>query len=77
MNSTKTTKVAIFRNGKEPWLKEIIENVTSAEENEHCIIIDSIIRKGKKSFPNKQVFSKPEFCMTVIAPSPTGEDIEA
>lgn len=61
MNRTGFIRVAIFRNGKEPKLKEVIENVTSTSENEHCIIVNSISRKGKRSRPNKQMFSKPEF----------------
>lgn len=79
MNSTEITKVAIFRtrNGEEPILKEVIENVTSVEVNEHCIVVNSIARKGKRPFPNKQVFSKPEFCMTAIAPSLVDEAGEA
>lgn len=66
MNSTELIRVAIFRNGKEPQLKEVIENVTSTSENEHCFIVNSISRKGKRSRPNKQMFSKPEFIYVKI-----------
>lgn len=62
MKKKEMTKVAIFRTGKEPKFKETIENVTSVSENEHCIIVDSVVlRKGKRPRPNRQIFSKPEF----------------
>lgn len=62
MENKEKLKVAIFRTGKTPKLKEVIENVTSVTENEHCIIVNSMVaRKGKRPRPNKQIFSKPEF----------------
>lgn len=62
MENKEKLKVAIFHTGKTPKLKEVIENVTSVTENEHCIIVDFMeSRKGKRPRPNRQMFSKPEF----------------
>ena len=61
MNANELITVAVFSNGKEPKLKEIIRDLLYLEENEHCISVTSVYRKGKRSRINKQMFSKPEF----------------
>lgn len=67
MNTNELITVAVFSNGKEPKLKEIIRDVLSVEENEHCISVTSVYRKGKRSRINKQMFSKPEFSFIRIS----------
>lgn len=58
--------VAIFSNGKEPKLKEMVRFVTSLSENEHCIrLVSRPVLKGKLRKPIKQYFSKPEFFYVV------------